>query len=252
MANLQQLIDENKPIYVLNRTGRCTGGKTHPYALVIKTASGKNREIIIPATKYPFLLSGQVPSAALKDADDLFNACKRGGALEVLEPEQAMSLLQDPNAQKAIDAAVERLKRRGAPKEGHQVKEIQEGATSRRQVSRPPDPRTASPDEFVPAPMVSHQTVNPSVVQMCVDLARDSGLAQDVYLRLAGTPDGELTREDLGHIISNVDSSKTPRIVKWARAELAKLSGDDDNEDFEIPGEEEAAPVPRRRGRPRQ
>ncbi|MFA6358945.1 MAG: hypothetical protein WCY09_09845 [Candidatus Omnitrophota bacterium] len=242
MANLQQLIDDNQPIYVLNRTGRITGGKTKPYAMVIKTTHGRAIEIIVPATKFPFLLTGQVPASALKDAEDLFKACRRGGALEVLEPEEAMEMLQDPQAQKSIDAALARFRRKADAKPGLKA-EIKSGDSSeRRHISRTAD---ADETEKVPRPVIAKQDVDPSIKQLCVDLDKDDSLAQEVLGRLTGMPEDDISKADLGHIVSAVDIERFPRIVKWARNELAKRSG---AESQELTDDDERPR--RRRGRP--
>lgn len=242
MANLQELIDSGQPIYVLNRTGRITGGKTMPYALVIKTAQGRAIDIVVPATKFPFLLTGQVPSSALKDAEDLFKACRRGGALEVLEPDAAMEMLQDPMAQKSIDAALARFRRKAEARPGHQVTEVKNGATDRKHIQR-----TAEVDEAekTPMPVMPKQDVDIAIKQLCMDLNKDESLAEEVRGRLIGMPDEDISKADLGHIISAVDVSRFPRIVKWARNELAKRSGAEDS------GQEDGEEPPRRRrGRP--
>lgn len=254
---LQQLIRENKPIYVRNRAGEYTGTKT-PYILEIREAGKQAATVVIPATKYPFHLSAHVPAKLLADSTEFYSALSKR-ILILLDPAEAEREMEDPIAQKVVDAALRKFQptRRTSKPPPELVT-----ASNRREGMRPPgaDTGTSELPQGSPTPLKVAKNadaegvnpdVNPTVIQIVMDLDRDSSLKEEKWLELAGMED--LTEDDYGYLLGNCQ--KFPKIVQLARTELAKLVGDEDAEEIEqeqaVAAETEQQPRRRRRKRKR-
>jgi len=253
-VNLQELLNGSEPVYVLNRTGRMRDGKTSTFLLTIKDSHGDATAISIPATKWPIDLSTMVPRKSLQDSKDLFRACRPGGPLEIIAPEKARAMLQDPMAQKSVDAALARLDRaegkRNAFKLG--VQNANEGSQS---AAVPQHLRASDPEMSVSTPklVVAKTEVAPKIKQIIAGLQNHPDTAEDVHAMLAGIPDDEISADDLGYVVKNCGPHV--RIIKWAKNELARRSGPEEAEtdvdDVEETDEQDAdvTVAPRRRRR---
>jgi hypothetical protein len=260
-VNLQELLEQNAPIYVYNRAGRKIGKDASPYVLEVKDTNGRSFSVTIPAeaSKYPFLVSNRIPHKILLESMEFRSATRRGGPLELVAPEKAKKAMQDPMAQKVIDAALKRQEGRfsvQAPNIG-----VREGQRS--QVSGPtPPPQMHSAEAQMQAAkaemQVAKQDVSNKVKQLVMDLNRSPDLKDDILMQLAGMDEDAITEYDIGYILNQCNSAKYPRIASWAKNELAKRVGQDagyieesddpdDTEVVETADEEEPAVTVRHR-----
>jgi hypothetical protein len=246
-VNLQELLNSSAPVYVLNRTGRLRNGQTSTFMLTIKDAHGDAQAVAIPATKWPVDLSTMVPRKSLQDSKDLFRACRPGGPLEVIDPGKARAMLEDPMAQKSVDAALAKLDKTDGKRNAFKL-DVQNANAGSQQAQVPNNMRGGDP-EMASAPklVVAKNEVSPRIKQAIAGLQNHPDTAENVWAMLAGVPDEELGMDDLGYIIKNAQPHV--RIVKWAKNELAKRSApdEDDATDPDDTVEENDAPVPRRK-----
>lgn len=92
MINLDTLISENKPVYVIN--------KSKPKGDVTITAfrpDGAPKLIIIPKTWIPICVTEQVTAKTISNSDD-FRAILNKGMLQLIDPEVAIEALKEPDA----------------------------------------------------------------------------------------------------------------------------------------------------------
>jgi hypothetical protein len=255
-VNLQELLNGDEPVYVLNRTGRMRAGQTSTFILTVKDSHGDSAQVTIPATKWPVDISAMVPRKALQESKDLFKACRPGGPLEIVAPDTARKMLQDPMAQKSVDAAIAKLERAGASKEKFTM-QVQDSRSGSRQAEVPSALRSNAPntpDDFAvqtPKIVVAKTDVGPRIKGICAGLQNHPDTADEVLALLAGIPDEEISVEELGFVVRQCRDSA--RVVRWAKAELGKRSapddldedaGPDDDEDDDAPA---PSPAPRRR-----
>lgn len=246
MIDLQELVQNNQPIYVMNQTGQFLE-KPSTYVLEIKANNKRAFTVPIPATKFPFLLSAHVPPILLKDSTEFYEALTKG-ILRLISPDEAKKRLADPMAQQVVDAAMRRFQ--PTKRQTRKPPELKMANTPGVTESRVPPganvglsagESTVEPGPNLDLKLASTGDVNPSVIQICMDLASDKGLRDEKLMQLAGMPN--LTEKDLGYVVSNC--KEHAKVVQWARSELANLSGL--NDDYEDDGEEE--PMQPQRGK---
>lgn len=231
MPELQQLIKENKPIYVRNRTGTILG-EPHPYHLEIRGDNNDKYSIVVPAVRYPFLIAN-VPGELLARSIDLLKALQKK-ALELVDPDKAKKELMDPLAQATIDQALSRFGRdyaapRAQPtfstrtaQPGHSVAMQPRTATDRNVLQ--PEGVTDGPQQ--PQPLTTaDQDIRPNIIQLCMDLARNPDLRDDVFLELNGKEPESFNQEELGYIINKCREHS--KITQWAKKLLAERYDDD-------------------------
>lgn len=257
-VNLQELLNGDEPVYVVNRTGRLLGGKTSTFILAIKDSHNSAVQVSIPATKWPIDISAMVPRKMLQESKELFRACRPGGPLEIVAPAQAKQMLQDPMAQRSIDAALAKIERAGGSGREKFAMPVQDSRSGSQSAAVPPALRSSAPNDFeVQAPqlVVAKTDVGPRIKQICAGLQNHPDTADEVLSLLAGIPDDEISTEELGYIVKQCRESA--RVTRWAKTELAKRSAPDDLDDEDIddvdPDDVPAAPTvqPRRRRHPR-
>jgi len=221
MPDLQELIANGDPIYVLNRTGRYLE-KQGPYILEFKEGGKRAHTVIVPATKFPFLLSGHVPPNLLAQSTELYAAFTKG-ILELMEPDAAQAEMEDPVAQKVVANAMRKFqpttRKAKAPPEligtDDRTNRIPPGAD--KGISGIPETRSQL------RVAESESGVNPTVEQIVMDLKSDPTLREEKYLELAGMEG--LTQDDYGHVMVNLKKHK--QILQWARTSLADMIGED-------------------------
>jgi len=221
MPDLQELIANGEPIYVLNRTGHYLE-KQGPYILEFKEGGKRAHTVIVPATKFPFLLSGHVPPNLLAQSTELYAAFSKG-ILELMEPTKAQEAMEDPVARKVVENAMRKFQpttRKTKPMPDmigtdDRTDRVPPGAD--RGISGIPETRTQL------RVAESESDVNPTVEQIIMDLKSDPTLREEKYLELAGMEG--LTQDDYGHVMVNCKKHK--QILQWARASLADLVGED-------------------------
>lgn len=253
--DLQELIQKGEPVYVRNKTGDFLN-KAGPYILEIREAGKQAASVPIPATRFPFHLSAHVPAKLLGDSTEFYNALSRG-ILELVDPDVARREMSDPVAQKVVDQAMRKFQ--PTRRENRPPPELVTANNRRDKEAAPPGadkgisglPDGSKTPMKVAAPgdtEIEDADVNPTVLQIVMDLNSDMSLQEEKYLELVGMED--LTATDLGHLLANC--KKATKIVQWARAELAGLVGEDEAAEVEAAQEVEAEledgpPPPRRR-----
>ncbi len=97
MVNLDALLDAKKDIYVINRSKAPRGLIT----FTLFRADGQPYIIIAPKTWIPINLSGLASHEALRTSDDLRRNI-HNGMVELIDPEKAVEMLKDPDAQEEL------------------------------------------------------------------------------------------------------------------------------------------------------
>jgi len=255
MSNLdvQELVRNNQPIYVKNCTGRYLESQG-PYVLEIRDGNKRVAQIIIPATKYPFLVSGHVPAKLLAESTEFYAALSKG-ILELVDPDEARSIMSSTVAQQVQEQALRKFQ--PVRREARAPMELTPTAPVDHSNRRPPGADmgiSTVPDSQVPLVVAgtaegdkATERINPSVIQIVMDLQSDSSLYEEKFLDLAGMEG--LTDLDLGYLLSNCKNY--PKILQFAKSELASKVGnaDEDDSEEEETTEAPASPRKRRRGR---
>lgn len=256
MLDVQELINNDKPIYVLNKTNRYLE-KRGPHVLEIKDGNKRVAKVIIPATKYPFLLSSHVPPKLLAESTEFYAAISKG-ILELVDPDEAKRIMSDPIAQEVVDTAMRKfqptVRTINPPPEliaGNKRENddrVPPGAD--RGISQVPaddDPRNAN----LKMKVANKDEDGPSgtVEQIVMDLESDPNLESDKFNELAAL---DLTEADLGYLMRKCKDF--PKILSWAKKSLANLVGDDEVEQLEAgqeidEAEEKLPPAKKRRPR---
>ncbi|KKN41378.1 hypothetical protein LCGC14_0723990 [marine sediment metagenome] len=256
--DIQELVRANKPIYVYNRASKYLNSAS-PYVLEMRDGNKRIAKVIIPATKYPFLLSGHVPAKLLAESTEFYAAVSKG-ILELVDPDKAKKIMENPTAQKVQEHALKKFQpvRRTAnvPPEimTNKNREDYRPAGADKGISGLPEQSRQSSTPLVVAETRGEGAsgpgdVNASVLQIVMDLKSDKNLYEEKWLELDGMEN--LTDLDYGYLLNNC--KEFPKILQLARTELANLVGDDTAAELEEEREiEEAAPTGKRRGRKRR
>jgi hypothetical protein len=255
MLDVQELIRNDKPIYVLNKTNRYLE-KRGPHVLEIKDGNKRVAKIIIPATKYPFLLSGHVPPKLLAESTEFYDALSKG-ILELVDPDEAKRIMADPIAKDVVDTAMRKfqptVRTINPPPElvaGNKREEddrVPPGTNRGISMSSQADERSGD----LTMRVAGDDGDGPSgtVEQIVMDLESDPDLESEKFNELAGL---DLTEADLGYLM--LKCKAFPKIISWAKKELANLVGDDEVEKMEAEQEidemeEKLPPAKKRRTR---
>jgi len=237
MLDINRLIEEGKPVFVYNRTNRILDHYS-PFVLILKDAHGKPFPVPIPATKFPFLLSGTVPPDILANSMELHDAIRKG-ILELVDPEEGERIMNDPMAQKAMERAMRRFQSRRKPDGNDNDTSSKRSEYAERYI--PPYVETSTDfsqsDEInavlgekakeaplkvagskTPETLSTEAEIRPKISQIIWDVNKDPDLAGDAIVDLAAM---DLTVDDLGYIINEAEVKS---VVSWAKAELAKIT----------------------------
>ncbi len=219
--NVQDLVQDNQPIYVYNRTGQYLP-QQGTYVLEIKDGNDRPVSVVIPATKYPFLLSAHVPAKLLADSPTFYSVLANG-VLELVDPEEAQTIMRSPMAQQVQEQAMRKFQpvRRSAKKPGDLMQTKRHGPENVRQPNNTPlvvAAETRGED-------AAQQGVNASVLQIAMDLQSDPSLHEEKFLELAGMED--LQDLDFGYLLQHCKDF--PKILQFARKELASLVDDEED-----------------------
>jgi hypothetical protein len=224
---------DDQPIYVINRTGKYIKDKqgrphTTEYVLELHKANGRSSRIVIPATKFPYLLSNVVPASMLRESPEFLTLVERG-ILELVPADRARELLSDPMARQAMDHAMRRLQptvhQPIVPKDIAKLQKRQEEDLEDEDIDqkRPQDPilQLAPADD-------DDADVSIAIKSIVTDLDNDPSLKDEKLLELYNM-DG-LTDDDLGFLMANC---RAGNIKRWARDELAKRVGEESANELE-------------------
>lgn len=256
MLDVQELIRNDKPIYVLNKTNRFLE-KRGPHVLEIKDGNKRVAKIIVPATKYPFLLSGHVPPKLLAESTEFYAALSKG-ILELVDPDDAKRIMSDPVAQDVVDTAMRKFQ--PTVRTINPPPELKAGNKREEDDRVPPGAdrgisqtsQAENPEGDLTLKVANKDENGPSgtVEQIVMDLESDPDLESEKFNELAAI---DLTEADLGYLMRKCHSF--PKILSWARKEMANLVGDDEVEKLEAEQEideiEEKLP-PAKKRRPRR
>ena len=214
---LDQLLREERPIYVLNNT-------SPRGILIIQFPNGQHMEnVLLPKTAHPVNLSARVPSKSIGESMEFRRFLVRD-RIRLVDPESAMEILRDPDVIEELKEATERTFTRG--KDGMAPEKVEESAAveamkkmvaSKQQKT---DAAVARNDAPINEPKISTQ-----VKVLMQRLADNEVTIRTAHSNLKALAT-ELSVEDFSYILSQ---SPTGHIGNWARKKLDKLqSGDDD------------------------
>jgi hypothetical protein len=103
--NLQQMIREGKPIWVMNKSGeycKRTGKRHKAGIVIIQIGSGDTVDkVVVPPGPDPVCITDQVDSESLKSCRDLLRLCNNG-VLDPLDPEFAEDYYTRNEARRAL------------------------------------------------------------------------------------------------------------------------------------------------------
>lgn len=225
MANLEELIRNNQPIYVYNRTGRFVT-KQGVYVLEVRHEGKRTHQVHIPPTKYPFHLSAMVPADLLAKSTELFDAISKG-VLELADPADARKVLEDPIAKKAQEHAMRQFQptRRSEATAPQLVRydknpDRSDGKPNTSVIDDASDTKNVNPELRLADAVADDVNVNVQAIVDAINSAPE--LKEEKYLELVALSD--LKENDYGYVLANIDYS---RIKQWARSELAAMVGEE-------------------------
>ena len=185
--NLEELLESNKPIYVINNTkdrGRVMLTLTHP-------GTGRIESVFIPVTWIPICITDMVPREMLKASLD-FRKYVANGILKLVSPEEAQRILSTEDAKE-------------------ELRRIYESDFARRDKSvKVPEPK----EESRPT-----EEVNPKVQDIILRLESGSLNGKQAISKLKALG-ASLTKTDLSFLVANSPSDK---VRSWAEKQLAKM-----------------------------
>jgi len=213
MPNIQQMLDDGQRIFVRNRTGRFQD-KQGVWILQVRDRDGNGRPIEIPATRFPFELTGRMPHSALAECQDLYDALDRR-CLELVDEETALAEL---NADGGLGHQVINQNVRRFQPTRRKIANVQDAANG---VEQEPDPNEfadSEEEEIVQMLDKDELDINPKIRQICEDIAQDEEVWEEKWIELRGMEPEEISDDDLGYLMTQVGNK---RILEWAKSELA-------------------------------
>jgi hypothetical protein len=244
MIDIQKMVDDGEPIYVVNRSARILG-KSHLLVLSFPSPSGgRGSTVKIPPIKYPINLTRRVaPPSAIPMSREFVNWVNRG-VLQIVPKEQAQTTLKDPQVQNAIRAAFRKLDnqsrasqdmrktpqfkvRDGGARETRAVADLDEAGLTAADFYAHSAEEAARPIVDV-APqnelrIADTDNVSPKVQRFCSDLLEDESLKKDYLVTLKGWDEDELSDADLGFLLDRL--GKFENIAAYVRSVLADRAG---------------------------
>lgn len=247
--NLQKMVDEGQPIYVVNKSATVPQmqGKTHVLVIEFPGEGGaRGSTVTIPAIKYPINLTRRVaPPSAIPKSRALVNWLDMG-VLEIVPPKKARQVLEDPAAQAAIKRAYSKLsqKRGGALAAQEQNKDFkvkhggaretrayadldEAGLTSKDFYGNTPEEahpeiEIATPQEALRVSAADTQ-ISAKIVKFCQDLIEDPDLKKDHLIDLKSWEEESLSDDEVGYMLEHLGGFDT--ISSYLKKLLAKRSG---------------------------
>ena len=238
--NIQQMVDENIPIYVVNRSARVLGTA---HVLVIEfphPTGGRGSTVKIPPIKHPINLSRRVAPPSAIPLSTAFIDWVNKGVLEIIDVEDAKEILADPEVRAAVTQAYKKLDARrgealnprpqfkvkqGGSRETHAIADLDEA-----RVSMSDFQSTALGDMGLPQPEAQNAltvtaetvTITPKIQKFCGDLQEDPALKGDYLRELKSWDEVVLNDDDIGYMLSQLNEFDNIcaylRSIKAARA----------------------------------
>jgi len=238
--SLQQMVDENVPIYVRNRSARQLD-KSHMLVIEFPNpAGGRGSTVVIPAIKYPIDISRKVAPPAAIPMSRAFVDWLNKGVLELVDPDEARRILAKPEVRAAVAAAYEKLNRKrgaGLQRKRPQFKVRHGGARETRSYADLDSemsaksfygdtPEEAKLESEIVAPQEAltlgeaDAKVSPKIKQFCADLLEEPELKKDFLTELKSWDEDELSDEELGYMMQNLAAFEN--IAAYLRSLMAQ------------------------------
>lgn len=200
--SLDQLLDANKPIYVLNKTNTLGKGARGVMVLTLQDQGGRSQKLLIPKTPHPVCLNDQVPPILIRNSPELRRQLT-SGALQLLQPDAAEAMLSKPNAASELKRSFQKLKSR---------------SVSEMAGDRPPIADDSRDAEAIRAALAARvEELHPRVASLMLSFEEGEVSAADTLADLRELSD-ELDARDYGYIIQHAPAGV---IHEWAVAEQA-------------------------------
>lgn len=228
ISQLDRLVKEERPIYVLNTSSLPSGDKG---MVIVNFFDGNRREFFkMPPTFIPMAITDSIPPQNLLNSKD-FRQCLLKGMLTLVEPASAEAYLSTPDAQDEYESLV--LSEHSAKAQNI---DINKSSSRRSQVAH------TSHEGNGPLQDVSAvDTVSNKVRGLMESLVAGNLTEKEVLTQLR-RHQSALGPVDFSYVSANTTNSD---IKKWAKSGLTRSSqqSEDEDEGYEEEAEEKVAIV---------
>jgi hypothetical protein len=201
---LEDLLAAGKPVYVKNAT-KNPAGIIH--LSITDPNSGKSYPLNIPKTWIPFCLNDRLSRSMIEGSFDL-RQCIANGALKLMDPEEAMALLEDPDAKMEMERINKSI---------HVDKQL---ASRSKELTQTSDTASTGPkEEYTANP---EDLVNQKVVDTVLGIENNTTTVRDA-VSIIRTIEDNLSENDFSYIVSRVEESQ---FKKYAQKKLSELRGE--------------------------
>lgn len=216
-SNLDRLVRENKPVYVINTSVLPSGDKG---VIVVNFFDGTRREFFkMPPTFIPMAITDSIPSDALVRSKD-FKQSLLKGMLTLVEPNSAEAFLATPEAQDEYESLV--LSEHSAAAQHINVNKL----VGQRSKVAHYSGGSGGPIQDISAV----DTVSNKVRGLVESLVAETLTGKEVLVQLR-RHQSALQSVDFSYVMANAADGE---LKKWAKAGLAKsYTNEDDEEDEE-------------------
>ncbi len=243
MIDIQKMVDEGEPIYVVNKSASILG-KSHLLVIEFPNPSGgRGSTVKIPPFKYPVNITMQVaPPAAIPMSRSFINWVNRG-VLKIVPREVAEKVLARPEVQNAVNAAYDKLdsqqRQSATMRNTPQFKVRSGGARETRAYADLDESNLTAADFYGNTPEAAHpqvdvapqnelrtadtEAVSPRIQRFCDDLVEDPSLKKDFLQTLKSWDEDELSDDELGYMLDNLGSFEN--ISSYIRSVMAERAG---------------------------
>lgn len=203
--DLDQLLDENKPIYVIN-----TSNPKGTLMCTFTDASGKNAKVLkIPKTWIPINVTAQAPKAILRDSLD-FREHLYKRMITLISPEDALKILATEDAQEEVRILSNSDFAHNSSFASQRAKDLIAASDNSEQMKIKGQLKLENEEQN------AANEINPAVIDIA-HRYNQKDLDAKMALREFRCIQETLKADDLDYVIGNCDSS----IREWAR-ELVK------------------------------
>lgn len=243
MIDIQKMVDEGEPVYVVNKSASILG-KSHLLVIEFPNPSGgRGSTVKIPPIKYPINISRQVaPPAAIPMSRSFINWVNRG-VLKIIPRAEAEELLSRPEVKNAVDAAYDKLdaqKRQSASLRNTPKFNVRHGGARETRAYADLDESTLTAADFYGnTPEAAHplvevapqnelriaetEDISPRIQRFCADLVEDPSLKKDFLQTLKSWDEDELSDDELGYMLDQLGSFEN--ISSYVRSLMAERAG---------------------------
>jgi len=234
-SNLDRLVRENKPVYVINTSSLPSGDKG---MVIVNFFDGTRREFFkMPPTFIPMAITDSIPSRQLIDSKD-FRQCLLKGMLTLVEPTSAEAFLTTSEAQDEYESLV--LSEHSAAAQHININKM---VSQRTRVAHFSSESGNGPMQDVSAV----DTVSNKVRGLIESMIAETLTAKEVLVQLR-RHQSALQSVDFSYVVAN---TVDPELKKWAKAGLAKSYTDEEYDDGEEEEEEFEKPKKKSKSEPK-